>query len=72
MAHTLKTKESQELSKAETLKIIREYCEEQKLAMLKGNMSDEDFDSPSWALRQAHNTGFVKMCTRLLNFIPKE
>jgi len=72
MAHTLKTNESKALSKEETIKIIRAYCEEQKLSCLKGNISDDDFDSPSWALKQAHNTGFVKMCTKLLNFIPKD
>lgn len=68
--YTLKSKESKALSKEETLDIILKYILQEKEILLKDNISDEDFNSPSWALRQAANAGAVKLCNKLINFLP--
>lgn len=72
MAHTLNLDKCQELSKQEIIKLIRDYCLDQKEGYLKDNLSDEDFMSASWSLKQAHNSGYIKMCNKLINFLPKE
>lgn len=71
MYYTLKTEKSQELSKEETIKIILGYILQEKENLLKDNLSNDDFNSPSWALRQAANVGAVKLCNKLINFLPK-
>lgn len=72
MEHTLKTKKCQEFSSIEIVTEIKKYLEKNKVLLQKNNLDDEDYMSPSWALKQAANNGAIKMCNKFLNFLPKE
>lgn len=72
MIAKLKSEEYKDYSKADVIKTIKEYLSECKTTCLKSNLSDEDFDSPSWALRQASNSGMIKMINKMENFLPNE
>lgn len=67
----LKDKPIHEYSSIEVASIITEYLCSVKESVQKDNLSDDDFNSPSWALKQAYNNGSIKCIDRLLNFIPK-
>lgn len=70
--NNLKDKPIHEYSSYEVITIITEYLCSVKESVQKSNISDEDFKSPSWALKQAYNNGSIKCIDRLLNFIPKK
>lgn len=66
-----KGKKLEELSKSEIITNIIQYCDEQIKQKIKDNLNDEDFNSASWGLKQAHNTGYIRMCQKLINSLPK-
>ena len=68
---SLKDKKLEDLSKSEIINTIIQYCDQEIKNRIKDNLSDEDFSSSSWSYKQAHNTGYIKMCQRLINFLPK-
>lgn len=68
----LKSEEYKEYSKSDVIQIIRDYLKENRGICQKNNLDDEDFDSPSWALKQAHTNGMIKMINKLENFLPNE
>ncbi len=70
MNNILKTEEYKNLSKAEVIRAIREMVNEELRLRIKDNYSDEDFNNPSWHLRQAANGGIIKFCNKLLTMIP--
>ena len=72
MEHTLKAKKCQEFSSTEIVQEMRKYLEKTKELLQKDNLDDEDYMSPSWALKQAANNGAIKNCNKFLNFLPKE
>jgi hypothetical protein len=67
----MKSLKSQELSKEEVIKGLRENITTALNACYKNNYADEDFTNPSWALRQAANGGMIKAYQRILNLLPK-
>lgn len=68
---SLKDKKLEDLSKSEILNIIIQYCEQEVKNRVKDNLDNEDFNSPSWALKQAANGGAIKFANKLINFIPR-
>lgn len=68
----LKSDEYKEYNKADVIKIIRDYLNQTRGICQKENLDDEDFDSPSWALKQAHTNGMIKMINKLENILPNE
>lgn len=62
--------EFQQISKEELLRIIKEYLNQTRGICQKENLDKEDFESPGWALKQAHINGMIKMINKLENFIP--
>ena len=49
------------------LRLIHQCCLEDFEKMEKGE--DEDFDNPSWALKQAYKVGLKKGLTKLLDYV---
>lgn len=70
MISKLKSTDYNTYSKETVIEIIREYLSECKGVCQKENLDDEDFNSPSWALKQAHTNGMIKMINKLNNFLP--
>ena len=68
----LKSDEYKNFSKADVIRIIREYLKQNKGICQKENLDKHDFESPGWALRQAHANGMIKMINKLENFLPEE
>lgn len=68
----LKSEEYKEYSKADVIKIIRDYLKQTRGACQKENLDKEDFESPGWALKQAHTNGMIKMINKLENILPNE
>jgi len=72
MNNLLKSPQYKDLSKADVIGIIREIIQEEVRIRTKDNYSDEEFNSPSWAMRQAANGGVIRFCNKLLNSIPNK
>lgn len=70
MINTLKGKIN-DLSKDEIIKIIHQYIKDHREILQEDNLQNVDFDSPSWALKQAFNCGGIKTLNKLENFLPK-
>lgn len=67
----MKSLKSQELSKEEVIKRLTENIQMALAACYKDNYSDQDFDNPAWAFKQAANGGAIKAYQRILNLLPK-
>lgn len=72
MDNLLKSPKYKDLSKSEVINIIREIIQEEVRIRSKDNYSDEDYTSPSWALKQSANGGVIRFCNKLLNMIPNK
>ena len=66
----LKSEEYTTYSKDNVIEIIQEYLKECKGKCQKENLDSDDFESPGWALKQAHTNGMIKMINKLENFLP--
>lgn len=71
MISKLKGKGYADYSKSDVISILQEYLKECKGVCQKDNLDDEDFNSPSWALKQAHNNGMIKLINKITNFLPE-
>lgn len=69
MRNPLKTKEFNTMSKEEVVNVIRQYIEECYEGSLNKLTSDERFSSNAWTQRQAWETGQLKLCKKILNFL---
>ncbi len=67
----LRSKEYPNYSKEQVINFIKEYLKECKEQIHEDNFNNEDFDSPSWQLRQAANIGQLKFIKKLEKFLPK-
>lgn len=67
----LRSDKYKDYSKRQVINFIKEYLQQCKETIQKDNYNNEDFDSPSWALKQASNIGQLKMINKLEDFLPK-
>lgn len=70
MINKLKSKGNDKLSKGQVYDVIRDMLQAEKELTIRKMISDETFDSPAWAEKQAYSLGFIKSLDKLLNFIP--
>lgn len=67
-------KEAEKLEKhltiPETYGIIRTYLEDQISTAQRKQMSESNFDKPSWSEHQAYQMGFIKALQKVLETIP--
>lgn len=70
MINKLKSKGNDKLSKGQVYDVIRDMLQAEKELTIRKMISDETFDSPAWAEKQAYFLGFIKSLDKLLNFIP--
>lgn len=70
MLNKLKSKQADKYTKEEIYLIIREFINSEKDLVIRKAASEESFDSPAWSEKQAYSLGIIKMCDKVLNFIP--
>lgn len=69
MIKSLKGKEYKEMSKREVVSILLSYLEEQRELVIR-EMSNSNFDLPSWSEFQAYKVGSLKTLTKVVDFLP--
>jgi hypothetical protein len=68
----LKTDKGKSLSKAEALKEIKTYCEEQISLSQRKSLDESTFEKPAWSEYQAYQLGIQKAFNKLYNLIPDQ
>ena len=58
------------MSKGDVVSILRDYLEEEKALSYRKMISEEAFNSPSWAESQAFLLGDLRRIERILKFLP--
>lgn len=71
MIKSLKGKEYKEMSKREVVSILLSYLEEQRELVIR-EMSNSNFDLPSWSEYQAYKVGSLKTLTKVVDFLPDQ
>ena len=71
MIKSLKGKEYKEMSKREVVFILLSYLEEQRELIIR-EMSNSNFDLPSWSEFQAYKVGSLKTLTKVVDFLPDQ
>lgn len=70
MINKLKAKTADKLTKEQVYEIIKDFVISEKELVIRKSCSEDSFESPAWSERQAHSLGIIKMCEKILNFIP--